>query len=328
MKLEIHSERDLDNLPADWIISGTESGLKIVRRFEDIPLLREIGTKKVEYIRDPELPAGSVIALTGDFGNGKSTLALAWARDAHACGHPVFMLDRENPIGVIQARYAQLSMEDGLHFRHWGGWVGEDAPQPAAPNVIEWVRSCVQTPLIIVDSLAAFLGADENDASKMREFMDQDRRLANLGATVLQLHHNGKGDTAKDYRGSSDFKASIDVGFLVPNFSTDGMLDKLTLKCYKSRYGLSGDLIYRYAGGNMMRDDTPSAVSRTNAEKLTELLRQNPGIQTVDFERQAGQLGIARKRVRDFVKDGETEGVVVVTKGPGRSQRYRLVGGE
>ena len=71
--------------------------------------------------------------------------------------------------------------------------------------VLEWVRNCEARPLIIIDSMSAFHGGDENSASETRAFLNQARQLADLGATPIVLHHDGKADTAKDYRGSSDF---------------------------------------------------------------------------------------------------------------------------
>jgi hypothetical protein len=41
----------------------------------DLPSLTNCGTAAIEYIREPELPKGTVVALTGDSGSGKSTVA-------------------------------------------------------------------------------------------------------------------------------------------------------------------------------------------------------------------------------------------------------------
>lgn len=41
------------------------------------------------------------------------------------------------------------------------------------------------------------------------------RNLAAAGATVLIIHHTGKGDGTKEYRGSSDIVAAVDAAFVV-----------------------------------------------------------------------------------------------------------------
>jgi hypothetical protein len=155
------------------------------RAVNELPSLRDCGAGAVEYLHEPELVKGSVTALSGDAGSGKSTLATAWSRDAwRNQAIPTLILDRENPLAVICNRLERLGIEDGPHFRIWGGWLPQEAPQPDAPIVIDWVKLCEPKPLVVVDSLAAFHGGDQNDAGEMRAFMHRCRRLADLGATV------------------------------------------------------------------------------------------------------------------------------------------------
>jgi hypothetical protein len=254
---------------------GSRTGQAIT----DIPAVRDCGQHAIEYLRKPELPRGAVIGLTGDSGSGKSTLALAWAGEVAAAGTPVLVLDRENPISVVAERLERLGITDGALLRYWGGWLAEPPPQPNDPAVLDWVKSCEPRPLMIVDSMVAFHGGDENDAGETRAFMQQCRTVADLGGTVVVVHHDGKADTSKDYRGSSDFKASLDEGFHITNLpGPDGRLGTLCLRCYKSRFGFAGELLYRYNASQFVRDQDPSAPSQTISERLTELLRTNPGM--------------------------------------------------
>jgi hypothetical protein len=294
------------------------------RSIEEIPAISDCAVSCVEFIDDPELPKGAVVGYSGDSGSGKSTHVIARARDANSRGVPVLVLDRENPASVVADRLMRLGITEGPNFHIWGGWLDE-APQPGSPIVIQWVQKQEPKPLVIVDSLSAFHGGDQNDAGEMRIFMNQLRKLADLGATVLVIHHDGKADTARDYRGSSDWKAALDVGFHVSNSSEDGRLDVLRLRCYKSRFGFSGELVYRYAGGKFLRDNDGHAASRTAAEQLTSLLRTNPGVGQADFEALAAKSGLGRNRARTFLNDGLRAGTVRIEPGARNAKRYFLV---
>jgi DnaB-like helicase N terminal domain/AAA domain len=283
----------------------------------------------VSYLREPELPSGCVTALTGAPASGKSTLLLAWARELVRGGIPVLILDRDNPLNVISERFARLGIADEALLRYWGGWLPEEAPMPDDPRVVEWVRSCNPRPLVIVDCAAAYMaGGDENNAGEMRKFIRRCRRLADLGATLNLVHHDGKAETAKDYRGSSDFLAAVDVAYHVSNYSSDGSLDQVRLRPYKHRFGCLRQILYHYRDGRMVRDDAPAAPAKVKAEQLTELLRRNPGIGQRDYERLVVAAGTPRRQAREWLETGVRAGEIRCERGTHNKRRYYLTVGE
>jgi hypothetical protein len=297
------------------------------RSVEDLPTIAACGAGDIEYVRDPELPRGAVVAVTGDAGCGKSTLVTAWARDAwRNKGVPALILDRENPVTVIADRLTRLGMEDGPGARFWGGWLPEEAPLPDSRVILDWVRTCEARPLVIVDSFSAFHGGDQNDASETRAFMHRCRRVADLGACVIVIHHDGKAETSKDYRGSSDFKAAVDQAYHVASFGSDGRLDKLVLRPYKSRIGAAAEITYSYADGQFLRGDAAEA-RQTVGEQLTVLLRMNPGITGRRFEELATTRSISRERAREFLNAGVFAGSVRRESGQRNAKRFFLSGG-
>jgi KaiC/GvpD/RAD55 family RecA-like ATPase len=302
------------------LFTGIPARAQGSRSIADIPSVRDCAGGEVAYIREPELPRGSLVALTGDASSGKSTLATAWARDAAV---PVLILDRENPLAIIRERLARLGSPDGPMLRIWGGWLTAEAPLPDAAVVVDWVRTSDPKPLVIIDSLSAFYCGDQNDAGEMRIFLHRCRRLADLGATALLIHHEGKADTAKDYRGSSDFKAAIDCGYHVANFGGDGRLDKLVLRCFKSRFGFSGELSYEYAGGRFVRCKAAES-QEAPIEQLRRILRLQPGITARQFEELANTRGLGRNRARNYLADGVLSGAIQRQTGPGKTKRHYL----
>jgi hypothetical protein len=229
--------------------------------------------------------------LVGEPGHGKSTVATALgyciSKGIEFAGHkcskrPVLILDRENGIDVLQERFARLGIENEGGPIVWGAWLECEAPSPAAGVMLDWTSRTDPKPVIIVDSAIAFLEGDENSATAVRAFMSQMRQLANLDAAVILLHHSGKAETSKDYRGSSDFKGSIDVGFNVRNCG-EGQLTKVRLTAFKSRFTVDRSLILEYRDGQFHVDERPHAVARTVTEQLTELLRNNAGIKGTEL---------------------------------------------
>jgi KaiC/GvpD/RAD55 family RecA-like ATPase len=286
--------------------------------------VRDCNGIEIEYLREPELPKGTVVGVTGDSASGKSTLATAWARDVEG---PVLFLDRENPVSIICDRLDRLGFPDSPRLRFWGGWCAEEAPQPDAPAVVEWMKNCGTSPLIVVDSLSGFYSGDQNDAAEMCSFMNRCRHLANMGATVMVIHHSGKADTSKDYRGSSDFKAAIDCGFHVSNYGDAGQLGTLVLRPFKMRVGSCGEISYSYAGGRIIRGNA-AEVKQTVTEQLTALLRLNPGVTARRFDDLVNNKGLGRNRARSFLGDGLLSGSIRFEPGPRNAKRHFLAGME
>ncbi len=300
---------------------------------DQIPSIRSFDSAGIGFAVEGLIARNSVNMLSGESGHGKSTLALAMA-DAIAKGRdfagrqcsqrPVLILDRENGIDAMQERFKRLGIEDETGLTAWGGWLEQEAPAPGSTVVLDWVQKTEPKPVVIVDTLVAFLECDENNASEVRQFMGQLRQLANLGATVIALHHTGKAETSHEYRGSSDFKGSIDVGIHIRNFG-DGELGKMRLKAFKNRFALDRDVILNYSNGRFVSDDRPNSAVRTVTEQLAELLRKNPGVKKTEFENLAHGLQLGRNRARVFLDDGVREGEIRVTSGAQNAKFYYLV---
>jgi hypothetical protein len=304
-------QTQMETLKSEWALAHGE-----IRRVEDLESVFA-DRSPTEYVVKPELPAKAVVCLAGDSESGKTTLACAWARDAILHGHAVLLLDRDrNPRERVRDRLERLGVSSNCKLLWvWDCEQKSEPPQPDDPIIVDWVKRMVaetgKPPLVILDSLISFFLADEdeNAAVDMRALFDRCRVLTGLGATVIPIHHTNRNGEA---RGSSDFKPACDQAFLVTNQDRDGgrLLDVITLKYEKSRYGLSGTIEYHYADGKMLRAD--NAPRKRSSEQLRELLIANPGILAEAFQELASEHGLGRNQARNFLKDGERAGTVRV----------------
>ena len=147
-----------------------------------------------------------------------------------------------------------------------------------------------------------------------------------MGATLLLLHHSGKGETAQDYRGSSDIKASADACFKLTNIGPSNRIERLRIKPFKSRFLVEPELMLRYSDGVFTRETGGGSQRNTNVEKLEELLRDNPGVNSDEFEKLASTRGVSRNYARNWLKRGVQDGFVEFTKGPNNSKLHTWVG--
>jgi hypothetical protein len=145
----------------------------------------------------------------------------------------------------------------------------------------------------------------------MRAFLKPARRLVNLGATIVVLHNDGKSESARDYRGSAAFKDAVDVAFHVSNSERDGLLQRLTVRPYKHRFGFTGELTYTYSDGLMLPAGAASTAARTSRTRdietsLFQLLSDKPGINTRDFLRAAASIHVPDRQARNYLHSGVT----------------------
>jgi len=333
MRQEIVDPLDVAAIEENWHLLDSEHptihrGERHISSISEIPSIRRYAAQKIEFLVDQILAAGSVNAITGESGAGKTTVVLGMCA-AVATGESfagfqtqkrkVLVLDRENGLATLVEKFDRMHINDGSDFILWGGWAGDEPPAPFSPIVINWVKSCDPAPLIVVDSLIGFNAGEENSATETRAFMHQLRRLADLGCAVILLHNSGKSDSSREYRGSSDIKASIDVGYHLANIGADPLrLELVRMRAFKARFAVQQEIILRFTDGQFQIDGRGPI--RTNQKTLIDLLVSNPGVRKNDFEKLAIEKGVTRSKARQFIDDGVRVGRIRVEDGPHNTQ--------
>jgi hypothetical protein len=276
---------DLDSLPPIWTLNV-----------------------RVEWLVQGLLPLGSVTLLSAASGTGKTWLAHGLA-GAVAHGTPflgrsvqarrVVYFDGENPAAVVKNRIESLGIAQTSDLGIWGGWLDEPPPRPDDERVVAFARRF--QPLMIWDPLVRFHDGDEQSSTETRAFMTKFRDLANLGATVVVLHHTGKTKGSKQYRGSSDIPASVDMAYKLEGSPRNGELHRLTLENFKSRFAASPDKIemeFR-AGEGFVPIDAP----RDSVASVVEgIVSAEPGLNGGQIvERALGRAG--KNPIYEYLKN-------------------------
>ncbi len=284
----------------------------------------------------PDLLAeGSVNLISSASGTGKTWLsyflagAVAHGREIfgkQVAQRKVLYLDGENPACLVKQRLHDLGIKETPDLHIWGGWEREPAGGPDHPIIIEYARS--HQPLLIWDSLVEFHDGEEHSSTDTRRFMKKFRHLANLGATVVILHHTGKATTAQQYRGSSDIEAAVDMAFKL-DVAAGGKkttLDTLTLAPFKNRLALVPTRTLRYVKGSgfELSGDCPQPADEAtgDVEVIRGIVKESPGLIKTDVVGRAMARGIAKHTAAAIVN---RENIFAIRRGTANSQHVYLV---
>jgi hypothetical protein len=285
----------------------------------------------VEWLVVGLIPLASVNLISAESGTGKTWLAYAIAGAvSHGINFtgrnvqqaPVLYLDGENPVFVVRRNLTNLGLVEPPGFNAWGSWNEDPPPKPDDSRIIDFARR--SRPLLIWDSLVEFAGCDEHSSTDIRAFMNKFRLLANLGATVIILHHTGKTATSKQYRGSSDIKASVDMAYLVTGTPRDGKLHQLVMEPFKSRIAPVGIVAMEFREGQGF---TPVEVRSSTAkpdpaEIVHRIVIENPNSNGSQIKAMAKLEGVGKTKVDEILISGEYS----TARGRGAALLYTYTG--
>ena len=301
---------DLSQLPSIWDVEG-----------------------KVVWLVDGLIARGSVTLISSEAGTGKTWLAYyiagCVAHGKQVLGRateqaPVLYVDGENPVSVGKRNLSEMGIEKTASLNVWGGWCTEQPKGPSDERVQQFADQ--HKGLIIYDSLVQFHPGDEQSASDTRPYMDQYRRLANLGATVIILHHTGKSENAQEYRGSSDIKAAVDMAYVLEERSkNNGKLGRLALKNYKARLAASHRSVIglEFRQGVGFVDWNAPAPPPSPLDAVVEIVGRQPGQNQGEVVKAAMAGGVSKATAEKILKENWGNRFRVET-GKGASKLYYL----
>ncbi len=279
----------------------------------------------IEWLIDGMIPLGGITLLSAPSSTGKTWLAHAIAGavahgtpflDRKVKQRPVVYLDRENPLAVVKLRLKNLGISETEKMRLWGGWNLAEVCGPDDAELIEYANK--HHPLLVFDSLVRFHSGDEQSAKDTSVFMKPLRKLANLGATVIILHHTGKSLTSKKYRGSSDIEAAVDMAYFIEGKPHDRKIHRLEMENFKSRFAEGQDFGMEFEQGKGFHviERASKATKADAAEIIERILTNHPGINGTELVVLARELDVSKGDVEKIRQE------FPFVPGKGRTRHY------
>lgn len=279
----------------------------------------------IEWLIADMIPLKGITLISGPSGTGKSWLSCA-VGGAVAHGRaflgktvqqrPVLYLDRENPLSIVKRNLNDLNIGRTEAIGFWGGWHDDGPPGPDDGGLIQLAGQ--HQPLIIFDSLVRFHTGDEQSAKETSAFMKLFRHLANRGATVLLLHHTGKSPGSQKYRGSSDIEAAVDMAYTLAGQPRAGLLHRLTLENFKSRFAAGNKFGMQFqAGRGFEAVDVPQGTKKPSADTVVlKIIAEHPGINGTGIKELAKAAGVGKNAADRVLKS------LPHRKGKGKEKLY------
>jgi AAA domain len=316
--------------------SERKSAAPVVPAVDPTPLITDLSQlpsvwsleSSLDWCVEEMIARGSITLICSESGTGKTWLGYYIAGRV-ACGLPVLgrgvwrskvlYLDGENPLYTVKQRLSDLGIQETGDLIVWGGWNLSPPQGPQSRLLIDFARQ--HRPLIIFDSLIEFHPGSEQSSTETRAFMKYFRALANLGATIVVLHHSGKAETAKIYRGSSDIKAAVDTAYQLESIDKESnRLGRLSLKCFKGRLmpGQNFELEFRAKEGFVACE--VATRTQTVEEIIAEILQANPGSNQTKIVRLGRIRGCSKRQVEQCLGTGPWQKAT----GPNNSTLYSV----
>jgi len=200
--------------------------------------LQKSHSEPLNYYVDGLMPVGAVLVVSAPPNTFKTWFALMMS-EALSTGKQflgrytrktnVIYLNKENPVNLLKERLELIGSEYDDNFKFWN--YNTNPEPPRLVNNQSYKKLAAENTVIVIDSLIRFHDSDENSSSEMSQVMNAVRTLTKEGATVVILHHQGKGES--QYRGSSEILAGCDIMYSL-NYDRESKI--LTLKTEKNRY--------------------------------------------------------------------------------------------
>jgi RecA-family ATPase len=256
----------LETGPASGPVSTAPLALVTPAQWRDVPL------PPMRWLATHRIPAADATILSGDGGGGKTTVALQLAVSV-VCGlgdwlgtvtesGPVIFFSAEEPQDEMRRRLDRVARKrgfeaseiEGLHF-HFAepdncllgvaGQSGAIVPTPLFAGLRAATLE-IRPALVVVDTIAATFGGNQNDRVHARSFVGMFRRLAREAdcAVLLLDHPSLSGITNGTGRGGSmDWQNATRARLHLETVDAEDGTSGRVLEVKKTNYGPPGEKV-------------------------------------------------------------------------------------
>jgi RecA-family ATPase len=298
----------------------------------------DVALEEMRWLATHRIPASDVTMIAGDGGNGKTTVALQlgvsiacdlgdWLGTTTLSG-PVIFFSAEEPEAEMRRRLGRIAQKRGinpddiehLHFHFAepdkallgistsGGTIAPTATFHALSRSVMDVRPA----LLIVDSVAAVFGGNQNDRVQARTFVSMFRRMAREAGTAIVLldHPSLSGMNSGTGRGGNmDWSNVVRSRLYLRTAGEDD--DKFReLEVVKSNYGPAGEKVQlRWEDGSFVINGSLSTPQQAaTIAKIDDLFLKLLDKRTAQG-RHVGSKASRSYAPSEFAKDPDAGGV-------------------
>ena len=235
---------------ADKLVEDFETQLeRLVGKRQKRRLYRVTDLERLEpanWLVKRHFTEDAIVCLYGDYGKGKSFLALDWALCV-AAGQD-FLDQHEVDAGAVLYVYSEGIRSLKYRIRAWKEQYAVEEDQLGSivfsgsqfnfcdasemEMILRDAQACLgcKPQLMVIDTLNKNLNGDENDNRDMGAYLGNVNLARELtGACVISVHHQGK-DRGKGLRGHSSLGGGCDTIIHV-----DGTEDLMNIRCEKQK---------------------------------------------------------------------------------------------
>jgi hypothetical protein len=278
-------------------------------------ILSEMNIEPPEFLAEPHLIKGNITVFSGLYAQGKTSFVhemlhkLVNRRDDVV----VIYADADNPASVARDRSDRLRGDLKDKIRYWGGFVVNEDGRSQPPlkidnrlwfDLIKIAKNKGKHLILVFDTLASFLdGRNENDNSQMGELGNCCRDMTHAGATVIVIHHKGKGLTGGPIRGGSSVLGWTDAGWEIESDKVDNEIKSMRVIPWKSRQGKTKTDCYKMVDGRLVPENvTDSYDARIFAFICQHLGKTIEGIGAEALKvKKARGTGYSREQIREAI---------------------------